>query len=171
VVVLNLFVAIQACLEEALGPGLVLTSEDLGREETCLGSSDGVRRHARDWITARLQRGVTPSEILVIGHSRPGMNNMAEWLSTEGIAASFLPDRRMDGTVSVSTIHSSKGLDAAHVLILNAHELDGLEEAEEARRLLYIAMTRARDELCVSFARPLWVMGEIARAVDAESTP
>lgn len=143
----------------------------LAPELTCLDSSDSVRQHARDWIMARLQRGVTPSEILVIGHSRPGMASMAEWLFTEGIATSFLPDRRVDGTVSVSTIHSSKGLDAAHVLILNAHELDGLEVEEEARRLLYIAMTRARDELCVSFARPSWVMDEIARAVETESTP
>ena len=56
-------------------------------------------------------------------------------------------------------------LDAEHVLILNAHELDGLPTQEEARRLLYIAMTRARDELCISSARPSRVMDELARAV------
>ncbi len=88
----------------------------------------------------------------------------AAWLCQEGIAASFLPDRRADGTVGVSTIHSSKGLDAGHVLILNAHELDHLD-TEEARRLLYIAMTRARDELCVSSARPSWIVDEVIRAV------
>jgi len=67
----------------------------------------------------------------------------------------------------VSTIHSAKGLDAGHVLLLDAHELDGLEEEAEARRLLYIAMTRARDELCVCFTRPSWLMDELARAVQA----
>jgi superfamily I DNA/RNA helicase len=56
------------------------------------------------------------------------------------------------------------------VLILNVHELDGLEE-EEARRLLYIAMTRARDELCVSSAQPSWIVDEVARAVEAGATP
>lgn len=71
----------------------------------------------------------------------------------------------------MSTIHSSKGLDAGHVLILNAHELDGLDTEEEARRLLYIAMTRARDELCISSARPSWIVDEIARAVQAGATP
>jgi superfamily I DNA/RNA helicase len=136
-------------------------------EVTCLDSVEGVRRHARDWTMARLERGVLPSEILIIGHSRPGMKDTAAWLCKEGIAASFLPDRRADGTVSVSTIHSSKGLDAGHVLIVNAHELDSLEEEEEARRLLYIAMTRARDELCVSSARPSWIVDEVARAVQA----
>jgi superfamily I DNA/RNA helicase len=81
------------------------------------------------------------------------------------IPASFLPTRRKDGTVGVSTIHSSKGLDAEHVLILGVHELDGLPTQEEAHRLLYIAMTRARDELCISSARPSRVMDELARAV------
>jgi len=45
----------------------------------------------------------------------------------------FLPDGRTHGAVGVSTIHS---LDAAHVLILKAHELDSPGEEEEARRLL-----------------------------------
>ena len=138
---------------------------------TCLDSVEGVRRHARDWTMARLERGVAPSEILIIGYSRPGMKDTAAWLCKEGIAASFLPDRRADGTVGVSTIHSSKGLDAGHVLILNAHELDSLEEEEEARRLLYIAMTRARDELCISSARPSWIVDEVGRAVRAGATP
>ncbi|MGH7412871.1 MAG: DEAD/DEAH box helicase [Candidatus Rokuibacteriota bacterium] len=136
-----------------------------------LGSVEGVQQHAREWVRERLARSVAPSEMLILGYSRPSMQRMAAWLGGEGIAASFLPDGRAGGTVSVSTIHSSKGLDAGHVLILNAHELDGLEKEEEARRLLYIAMTRARDELCISFARPSWVMEEVARAVEAPSTP
>ncbi len=139
-------------------------------EVACLDSAEGVRRHARDWILARLQRGVAPSELLVIGYSRPGMKDTATWLRKEGTAACFLPDRRVDGAAGVSTIHSSKGLDAGHVLILNAHELDGLEE-EEARRLLYIAMTRARDELCISSARPSWIVDEVTRAVQAGAKP
>jgi AAA domain/UvrD-like helicase C-terminal domain/Nuclease-related domain len=139
-------------------------------ELTCLDSAEAVRRHARDWIAARLARGVAPAEILVLGHSRPGMQKLAAWLCAESIAASFLPDGRADGTVSISTIHSSKGLDAGHVLIVNVHGLDGLGTEEEARRLLYIAMTRARDELCISSARPSRIMDEVARAVQATHT-
>jgi superfamily I DNA/RNA helicase len=130
-----------------------------------LDSAAGVRRHAKDWIGARLARGISPEDILVLGHNRLGMEKMAGWLDGQKIPASFLPARRVDGTVGVSTIHSSKGLDAGHVLILSAHELDGLRTREEARRLLYIAMTRARDELCTSSARASWIMDELDRAL------
>ena len=137
-------------------------------ELVCLDSAAGVRQHAADWIGARRARGISPGDILVLGHNRLGMEKIAGWLDAQGIPASFLPDRRVDGTVGVSTVHSSKGLDAGHVLILNAHELDGLRTREEARRLLYIGMTRARDELCISFARASWVMDELSRALQIE---
>ena len=130
-----------------------------------VGSSEGARQHAKEWIAARLARGVSPQDILVLGYNRLGMEKMAGWLCEQRIPASFLPTRRKDGTVGVSTIHSSKGLDAEHVLILGVHELDRLRTQEEGRRLLYIAMTRARDELCISSARPSRVMDELARAV------
>jgi hypothetical protein len=134
-------------------------------ELACLDSAAGVRQHARDWIGARLARGISPGDILVLGHNRLGMEKLAGWLDGQQIPASFLPERRADGTIGVSTIHSSKGLDAGHVLILNAHELDGLRTREEAHRLLYIGMTRARDELCISFARPSWVLDELTQAL------
>ena len=64
--------------------------------------------------------------------------------------ASLLPTDQLPGTVRLSTIHSAKGLDAAHVLLFAGHDLDGRGN-DEARPLLYIAMTRAREELCVSY--------------------
>lgn len=59
----------------------------------------------------------------------------------------------------LSTVHSAKGLEWHAVFILSA--LDGFfpadysfkakEEVEEERRLLYVAMTRAKEELYVSY--------------------
>jgi ATP-dependent DNA helicase RecQ len=66
-----------------------------------------------------------------------------------GVPACFLLTDQLPGAVRLSTIHSAKGLDAAHVLLFSAHELAGRGD-DEARRLLYIGMTRAREELCVS---------------------
>jgi superfamily I DNA/RNA helicase len=66
--------------------------------------------------------------------------------------------------VRLSTIHSAKGLDAAHVLLLDAHEL-GWRSDEEARRLLYIAMTRAREELSVSYHGESRLMEELGEMI------
>jgi hypothetical protein len=141
-------------------------------EVHCLESVEAERNYAKKWIVSRRERGVAPDDILILGHGRPTMNGMTAWLCGQSIAASFLPDGKVNGTVNVSTIHSSKGLDAGHVLLVNAHELDSLKGGEEeARRLLYIGMTRARDELCVTSARPSAVMDELSRAVQAGAMP
>ena len=76
--------------------------------------------------------------------------------ATSGEAAAPLLD---EDYLVLSTIHSAKGLewDVVHVI----HAADGMipsdmatgddDEIEEERRLLYVAMTRARDALIVSF--------------------
>jgi len=46
------------------------------------------------------------------------------------------------------------------VLLTSAHQLQQREEAE-ARRLLYIAMTRARKELCVTYDQDSALMAEL----------
>jgi superfamily I DNA/RNA helicase len=108
------------------------------------------REFAREWIQTRLDRGVAPAEILVLGLVRPKMERLTAWLADAGVPASLLPTDRPANIVRLSTIHGAKGLDAGHVLLFAGHDLDGRGD-EEARRLLYIAMTRAREELCVSY--------------------
>ncbi|MDT0188499.1 ATP-dependent DNA helicase UvrD2 [Microbacterium sp. ARD31] len=61
--------------------------------------------------------------------------------------------------VTVATIHSAKGLEWDAVFVAGMHEkmmpiaqAQTPAEVEEERRLLYVAMTRARDELAVSWA-------------------
>lgn len=108
------------------------------------------RKFAREWIQTRLDGGVAPADILVLGLIRPKMESLATWLGDVGVPASLLPTDQLPGTVRLSTIHSAKGLDAAHVLLFAGHDLDGRGN-DEARRLLYIAMIRAREELCVSY--------------------
>ena len=84
------------------------------------------------------------------------MESLATWLADADVPASLLLPDQSPGTVRLSTIHSAKGLDAAHVLLFVGYDLDGRGD-DKARRLLYIAMTRAREELCVSYyaASPL----------------
>lgn len=92
------------------------------------------------------------------------MESLTTWLTGAGVPASFLPTDHIPGTVRLSTIHSAKGLDAAHVLLFGAHELEDRGD-EEARRLLYIAMTRAREELILSYHRDSQLMEELREIV------
>jgi DNA helicase II / ATP-dependent DNA helicase PcrA len=65
--------------------------------------------------------------------------------------------------ITVSTIHSAKGLEWYAVFI--PHALDGLfpsnratniEEMEEERRLFYVACSRAKEELYITFPRNIY---------------
>lgn len=62
-------------------------------------------------------------------------------------------------SLKLMTMHGSKGLEFESVFIIQAadHVLPGRDRSqdnvEEERRLLYVAMTRARDALCISWAK------------------
>lgn len=60
-------------------------------------------------------------------------------------------DRRLGHGLFLSTIHSAKGMEFKHVVILDGGFGRGKnsEEREEERRLYYVAITRARETLCL----------------------
>ncbi|MDO8536637.1 MAG: ATP-dependent helicase, partial [bacterium] len=66
---------------------------------------------------------------------------------------------KTENIVHLSTIHLAKGLEFDRVFIAGASEgllphamsIDKDEQLEEERRLMYVAMTRAKKELCLSF--------------------
>jgi DNA helicase-2/ATP-dependent DNA helicase PcrA len=63
------------------------------------------------------------------------------------------------GKVNLMTVHLAKGLEFDHVFIAGAAEgllphirsIDNEQQLEEERRLMYVAMTRAKEKLRVSF--------------------
>lgn len=68
-----------------------------------------------------------------------------------------------DGKVTISTVHSAKGLEWYAVFI--PHALEGMfpsnrakniEEMEEERRLFYVACSRAKEELYITFPRSIY---------------
>ena len=70
----------------------------------------------------------------------------------------------------LSTIHSAKGQEWTSVHVLNAVDgcipadvAQGAHELEEERRLLYVAMTRARDHLHVLVPQRFYVTQQAAR--------
>jgi len=81
------------------------------------------------------------------------------------------PPHRDEDYLILSTIHSAKGQEWTKVFVLNA--VDGCipsdlatgerEEIEEERRLLYVAMTRAKDSLHLITPQRFFVHGQAAR--------
>jgi ATP-dependent DNA helicase UvrD/PcrA len=78
---------------------------------------------------------------------------------------------RPEGSVTLLTLHAAKGLEFSAVWIAGLeegflpHAQSGSDEdeIEEERRLLYVGMTRARDELSLSFCRRRLLYGETHR--------
>jgi len=70
-------------------------------------------------------------------------------------------------SVSVSTVHASKGLEFDYVYIIGAEEgsfplsraLDNPDELEEERRLMYVAITRAKSRLTITRAKSRFLYG------------
>jgi superfamily I DNA/RNA helicase len=121
------------------------------------------QQHAIEWIRNRLEKGVLPDDIMVLGLSRFDMARLEVVLQDADIPAQLLGGRLRAGVIRLSTIHSAKGLDAEAVLVLWAHELERRDEAV-GRRLLYIAMTRAREELCISYSGDSALMAQLEKS-------
>jgi len=80
-----------------------------------------------------------------------------------------------ENSVSVSTVHASKGLEFDYVFVVGAEEgsfplnraLENDDELEEERRLMYVAVTRARKKLYITRAKSRFLYGK--RSYTAES--
>ena len=121
---------------------------------------------AVQWLSAQLPRlyddaRVRQADLEQLGHIAAGFGSRERFLTEltldppEATSAESGPPHRDDDYLILSTIHSAKGQewDAVHVL----NVVDGCmpsdlatgstAEIEEERRLLYVAMTRARERL------------------------
>lgn len=108
-----------------------------------------------DKVQEALGNGRQPRDIVVIARQWWPLEKLQEALTRAGIAAVQTRDReqedRQGGAVTLTTLHSSKGLEFPVVLLIALNLLDAREEqsAEEVR-LLYVGMTRATHELHLS---------------------
>lgn len=78
-----------------------------------------------------------------------------------------------DDAVVMMTMHSAKGLEFPHVFIVGfedglfpgARSIGDQAEMEEERRLCYVAITRAKQKLCISYARQRMLYGRTNAAM------
>lgn len=125
-------------------------------------SFEAERQHALERLQAWLAEGIDPTAIMVVGLSRSEMAKLGKWLGSAGLPTRLLGRQSPStGGIRLSTIHSAKGLDAEAVLIFGVQELRNWEH-QEAHRLMYIAMTRARTRLCISSSADSPLMAYLA---------
>lgn len=104
-------------------------------------------------------KGIAPEEIAVLTRTRAQFTPICRELIRARVPYRFSESTGPAKAVRVMTIHASKGKEFGHVI------LPGLEEGiiphfraanesdvEEERKLMYVALTRARDKLYLSYS-------------------
>lgn len=100
--------------------------------------------------------------------------SIGEKATIEGFLQTITLDQQTNdsqfGVVSLMTVHAAKGLEFPLVFIISAEEgtfpsYQSLEKGEtaleEERRLFYVAMTRAKNKLQISYARGRMLWGQV----------
>ena len=125
-----------------------------------------------EWLTARISEHISPSELCVFVRSEDQMGRAVEAIKRAGMAYGFLDDNMegRDDCVMVGTMHLAKGLEFRAVAVIAcdseiiplqsrvesiADEADLEEVYNTERHLLYVACTRARDNLLVTGVKPV----------------
>lgn len=136
---------------------------------------------ARDWLLPQLERlyddaALRDADLLQLQRLARGWGDRAAFLAEltldppEAVGDAIEPHRDEDYLI-LSTIHSAKGQEWSAVTVLNV--VDGCipsdlatgdaRQIEEERRLLFVAMTRARDELELVAPQRFYVTGQVGR--------
>lgn len=95
--------------------------------------------------------------------------SLDEYLSQISLLTSEEDGSEVSDYVTLMTVHNSKGLEFHRVFLTGMEEgtfphfmsMDSDSELEEERRLCYVAITRAREELIISYSRVTRRFGDI----------
>ena len=94
---------------------------------------------------------------------------LADFLSEVSLMSDLENEDSGDGErITLMTVHSAKGLEFPTVFVVGLEEdlfpnsgaRESLREMEEERRLLYVAITRAKDHCILSFAKSRYKFGQ-----------
>ena len=97
-----------------------------------------------------------------------GVVSLAEFLDEISLVSDVEEHKNQTDVVTLMTVHSAKGLEFDYVFIIGLEEgvfphamsLYSPQEVEEERRLCYVAITRARKNLCLINTKKRLLYGE-----------
>ena len=125
----------------------------------------------------------TVKEPSAVAYRKENLRELAQWMRDNAKGRDALADLQAQlallsyserdepgNAVRLSTLHAAKGLEFAHVWLVGLedgtlpHE-GGIKEGrlEEERRLMYVAITRAKETLTISYAEHKRKFGDIER--------
>lgn len=134
-------------------------------------TTDEEVRVVAEWIGARLSEGALPDEIGVFVRSDDELKRAHSAVKQSGQKSIELTEKalRPEGHVAIGTMHFAKGLEFRFVVVMACDdevvplqsrietvtdESDLKDVYETERHLLYVACTRARDQLLVTAVDP-----------------
>lgn len=124
-------------------------------------------REIADRVSERLDNGLRPDDIAVLFGSKRLQDYLEKAFSRKGIPRSIVERDSLISTkdkVRISNVYQVKGLEFPSVFIGGANRVrlwDGEQNTDRIKSLLYVGMTRAQDELTVTFSGA----GEVGEAL------
>ncbi len=137
-------------------------------------------------ILKDLHNGTAPEEVSKYENVRELLNGISEFTSAPEQQGRFvgldeylqnvtlLTDQDTDkdeqaDTVKIMTVHAAKGLEFKHVFIAGMEDnlfpsqlsMNSQRELEEERRLFYVAITRARERVTITYANTRYRWGNV----------
>ena len=136
-----------------------------------LDSIEQETRTVSDWLKARTNEGILPHEIAIFVRSSAELKRATAAAESANIPYKVLDENveTLHGKMSISTMHLAKGLEFRAVVVMACDdEIIPLQERIETvaddsdleevynteRQLLYVACTRARDQLLITSVAP-----------------
>ena len=110
-----------------------------------------------NWISERAKAGVLPHEFGVFVRSTGQLDRARAAVKESSMVFKILDEHveTTRGHVSISTMHLAKGLEFRAVVVMACDDADLKEVYDTECRLLYVACTRARDQLLVTSVEPV----------------
>ncbi len=161
----------QASAEGAHGPlRLILAGTGYLQHATSYGDAEDSTREENiaELVSDAVQHDQAPPAAAGDGDDGTAATGLAGYLQHVALLTSA--DTEGQGpAVRLMTVHAAKGLEFDHVFVAGLEEgtfpsqrvADDPEGLEEERRLMYVAMTRARKSLLLSSVRDRMVNGEM----------